>query len=161
MPAVWQAFDMLFTKYREAELRLLLRAYQNAFEMVATTIPGLHVAREVVAPGSTKRLDLLLTLTQAKIKIRLEFVAHERVGTPERAGSVKGHIERLKTDYNEIAANESWLINFVYKDKAEQHFKVADPDSKVNVLHVVVDPKSEKSAIEVQMCLIEQPLESY
>jgi hypothetical protein len=129
--------------------------------MVATTIPGLHVAREVVSPSSTKRLDFLLTFTQTKIKIRLEFVAHERVGTPERPGSVNGHIKRLKTEYNAIPANESWLINFVYKDKAEHHFKVADPDSKVNVMHVVMDRTSEESAIEVEMCLIEQPPESY
>jgi hypothetical protein len=52
---------------------------------------------------------------------------------------VRGRIERLKTVYSSVEADESWLINYVYADVKAVYEDIHDDDDLVNVLHVFVN----------------------
>ena len=148
MVAVWEAFEMGFVKERElAPKHLVPRelAYQRAFQRAAINIINVDIESEVSVPKKKQRLDFLLTVQrgEARRKIRVELVAHERAGPLEdpssRPTSVRGRVERLKTVYSSVEADESWLINYVYVDVKAVHEGIHDKDNQVNVLHVFVN----------------------
>ena len=126
-------------KSRDSDSQIVPR--EMAYEAALAHILNLLFKRSVICqpkPGENivKRVDMLCPLRIGQEPAVIEFVAHERVGSVTRSGSVLEHIARMKDTYMPAhpKAPSYWVVNFALKDVQPDQQHIKDP--AINVMHV-------------------------